>query len=142
LSGQTEANDELSLSSGQWSMRSLLLATAIVALALGIWRSDGNLGLIFAFVAAPSMIMSWAERFFRLQPADLLRRSLDVFMATGAVLTVGYSFWLIIGSIGNGYLGSALCQIVLAAALGAAAGVAYCLLVIAFYGVTKCITRW
>ena len=142
MSSQTEVNEEPSLSIGQWSTRSLLLATAIVALALGIWRSDGNLGLIFAFVAAPSMVMSWAERFFRLQPADLLRRSLDVFMIGGALLALGYSFWLIMGSIGNGYLGSAFCQIILAAALGAAAGVAYCLLVIAFYGVTKCITRW
>ncbi len=123
-------------------MRSLLLATAIVALALGIWRSDGNLGIIFAFVAFPSMLMSWAERFFRLQPAQLLGRSLDVFMATGAVLALGYCFWLITGSIGSGYFGSALCQIILAAAIGAAAGVAYCLLVIAFYGVTKCLTRW
>lgn len=123
-------------------MRSLLLGTALIALTLGIWRSDGNLGVIFALVAAPAMVMSWAERFFRMDPSELLGKSLDVFMATGALIAVTYCSWLIAASASNGYWGGALCQFILVAALGAAVGVTYCLLVIAFYGVSKCLIRW
>jgi hypothetical protein len=85
---------------------------------------------------------SHSLRCFRLQPSDLLRRSLDVFMVGGAIVTLGYCSLLISGTFAAGYYGSGLFQIVLASAFGAAAGVAYCLLVIAFYGITKCITQW
>lgn len=122
-------------------MRSLLMSTAIIALALGIWRAEGNLGAGFALIAFPAMLMNWAERFFKLDPSELLGKSLDLFMAVGACAAVVYCSWLIADSVGSGSLGSALCQTVLAAAIGAAFGVTYCLLVIAFYGVAKCFTR-
>jgi hypothetical protein len=142
LSASTETSETPVLSFGQWSMRSLLMSTAIIAFALGLWRSEGNLGAAFALVAFPAMVMNWAERFFKLDPSELLGKSLDLFMGVGACAALVYCSWLIAGSVGSGYLGSALCQTVLAAAIGAAFGVAYCLLVIAFYGVAKCLTRW
>lgn len=142
MSASSETTEESVLSFGQWSMRSLLVTTAIIALALGLWRSEGSLGAIFALVAFPAMVMTWAERFFKLDPSELLGKSLDIFMATGALVALVYCSWLIADSLGNGSLGSAACQTILAAALGAAVGVSYCLLVIAFYGVAKCFTRW
>lgn len=142
MSASTESSEPRALSFGQWSMRSLLLSTAIIALALGLWRSEGSLGAIFAMVAFPAMFMSWAERFFKLDPSELLGKSLDIFMTIGACVALAYCSWVIFGSLSSGSLGSAFCQTILAAALGAAAGVSYCLLVIAFYGVAKCFTRW
>lgn len=123
-------------------MRSLLLFTAIIGIILGIWRTDGTLGVIFGVVAFPAMIMSWAERFFRLDPGELLGKSLDVFLAGGAVVGLGYCSLLIGATLAGGDLGSALFQTLTAAAIGAAFGAAYCMLVIAFYGVAKCLIRW
>lgn len=142
LSTTTESSGTPALSFGQWSMRSLLMSTAIIALALGLWRSEGNLGAAFALVAFPAMLMSWAERFFKLDPSELLGKSLDLFMAVGAAMALAYCSWYIAASIGEGYVIWAMCLVILAAALGAAFGVTYCLLVIAFYGVSKCFTRW
>jgi hypothetical protein len=52
--------EPVTLSLGQWSMRSILLATALVALSLGIWRSDGTMGVAFAVVAFPSLLSASA----------------------------------------------------------------------------------
>jgi hypothetical protein len=123
-------------------MRSLLLTTAGVALGLGIWRIDETLGMLYGLIAAPSLVLFTVERGLRLPESKLFGVCLDVFMAGGAICSVGYCSPSILQSALAGEWGVVLLKVVLGAACGAAIGVAYWIVVILFYVPAKAALKW